>query len=91
MLVDEPELDGLVVWFDRNSNGFSDPGEVVSLSCLGIVSLAVRAQRGDDGILNCPVGLIRWDGSYAPTYDWIAEQRDRPGTQGSVGNQHPAP
>lgn len=37
------ELAGLVLWFDRNQNGISDPGEVIPIEQAGVEALAARA------------------------------------------------
>ena len=67
------ELRHIVVWRDRNSNGTSDPGEVVPLERLGIVAIATRA-AGMSGKAPCNrKGLIMKDGRTLPTYDWISE------------------
>lgn len=69
------ELAGIAVWFDRNSNGVSDPGEVVPIESLGIAGLACVADGESHG---CPMssrGLELADGRVLPTYDWIAERR----------------
>lgn len=79
------ELDGICVWFDRDSDGKSGPGEVRPVSACGIASLATKATGHDQG---CPMslnGLTLTDGRTLPTYDWIASpiesalhsQRDR--------------
>jgi hypothetical protein len=66
------ELRGLAVWFDRNSNGVSDPGEVVPTELLGIESIATRAEsmEGESPANQC--GLVMQDGRVLPTYDWMA-------------------
>jgi len=70
--LDSVELDGLSVWFDRNGNGRSDPGEVVPVADLGIVGIATRPD-GSDGISPmCATGLKLRNGRTVPTYDWIA-------------------
>ena len=66
------ELEGISVWFDRNSNGVSDAGEVVSLASLGITALATRATGHDGQSPMCASGLRLRDGRVLPTYDWIA-------------------
>src|SRR5262249_44437266 len=56
------ELEGLAVWFDRNSNAVSDPGEVVPIEQLGIAAISCRATSEEDG---CPAnhdGLRMADG-----------------------------
>jgi hypothetical protein len=65
------ELSGISVWFDRNSNGRSEPGEVLSAEQLQMVSVATRSW-GRDG--DCPVnrsGLTLANGRVLATYDWI--------------------
>lgn len=64
------ELDGIAVWQDRNGNGVCDRGEVVSLSSLGIVDIAVHSAGRQDGALCNSRGLRLADGTFAPTYDW---------------------
>lgn len=66
------ELPGLAVWFDRNSNGVSDAGEVVPIESLGIAGISCRATSEEGG---CPAnldGLRLADGRVLATYDWIA-------------------
>jgi len=66
------ELDGICVWFDRDSDGVSDPGEVQPVEKHGVASLATGATGRDQG---CPMnskGLVLTDGRIVPTYDWIA-------------------
>ena len=64
------ELMSLALWFDRNQNGVSDPGEVVPLSKTEVVGIATQA-TGKTGIspMN-PLGLRLRDGRVLPTYDW---------------------
>jgi hypothetical protein len=66
------ELKGVSVWFDRDSNGASDAGEVVSVESLGITALATRATGYDGPSPMCVSGLKLQDGRTLPTYDWIA-------------------
>lgn len=65
------ELKGLAVWQDRNGNGISDPGEVVSLASLGITALSVNCQTHKSGIAFNPEGATFKDGTTRPTYDWV--------------------
>jgi hypothetical protein len=65
------ELEGIAAWTDRNGNGASDPGEVVSLGAHGIFSLKTKAQEADGP------HLLRRDGvqdskGYRPLWDWMA-------------------
>jgi hypothetical protein len=67
------ELDGIRVWFDRNSDGISTPEEVVDLADCGIVGIAVKAD-GMAGIHPTNSrGLLLADGRTLPTWDWMAE------------------
>lgn len=69
------ELPGLALWFDRNTNGISDPGEVTPIEDSPVRSLSVRAltKEGDaPGAPANPFGLKLTDGRTLPTYDWIA-------------------
>ena len=67
------ELAGISVWFDKNSNGKSEAGEVLSLEQLEITSIACRPT----GTLNnWPMnerGIMFRNGRTVPTYDWISE------------------
>lgn len=70
------ELAGISVWFDRNSNGVSDPGEVTPVDSLGVAAIACRATGADMG---CPAnlnGLTLKDGTVLPTFDWVAHRKD---------------
>ena len=68
-----PELAGIAVWFDRDSDGVSDRGEVVPVEALGIVALATRATERIGASLGNPGGLELADGRILPTYDWVLE------------------
>jgi hypothetical protein len=65
------ELAGIRVWFDRNSDGISEPGEVVSLEDLGIESIATTAPALDGVHPMHPAGLTLRDGRTLPTWDWL--------------------
>jgi hypothetical protein len=66
------ELNGLALWQDRNSNGVSDPGEVLPLSAWGITAVSCAKQRDASGLLWNPAGVTLTNGTTRPTYDWIA-------------------
>jgi len=66
------ELDGISVWFDRNSNGLSDMGEIVSVESLGITAIATRANSYNGKSPIHTSGLRLKNGQTLPTYDWIA-------------------
>lgn len=67
------ELDGLAVWFDRNGNGVSDPGEVVPVRALGIVGIAARADGTDHDVPCNRQGVWLRNGTTAATFDWTPE------------------
>ena len=65
------ELDGISVWFDRNSDGRSDIGEIVSLESLGITAIATRPNGRNGKSPMHTGGLKLKNGRTLPTYDWI--------------------
>jgi hypothetical protein len=65
------ELDGIAVWFDRDTDGVSDRGEVVPLEELGIVALATEASERIGRSLGNQTGAELADGRRIPTYDWV--------------------
>jgi len=72
------ELAGIRVWFDRNTNGVSDRGEVVSVEDLGIVALSTQSTLtlGPSPANLCGAELA--DGRVLPTYDWVLEPATTP-------------
>lgn len=66
------ELPGLALWFDRNSNGVSDPGEVTPIEDTPVKALSVRALTKEGIAPANPFGLKLKDGRTLPTFDWIA-------------------
>jgi hypothetical protein len=76
------ELKGLAIWIDRNQNGRSDPGEVVSLSSVGIEAIATGYTDRFGLSMGNPSGLRMRDGRILPTYDWVtrplAGKREEP-------------
>lgn len=66
------ELDGISVWFDRNSNGQSDVNEIVPVESLGITAIATQPDSYDNKSPMHTSGLRLKDGRTLPTYDWIA-------------------
>jgi hypothetical protein len=67
------ELDGVAVWVDRNQNGRSDPGEVITAGEAGIVRISVAGTADAGGTLGNAQGIEFGDGRRTPSYDWIAE------------------
>jgi hypothetical protein len=66
------ELDGISVWFNRNSDGVATRDEVIPLRDLGIMSIAVTMD-GHDGIHPTNErGVTMRDGRTLRTWDWIA-------------------
>ncbi len=61
------ELKGIAVWQDRNSNGISDPGEVMPVEAFGITKIAVSP---DPGTLQNNGGIYLRDGRRITTFDW---------------------
>jgi hypothetical protein len=64
------ELAGLAVWQDRNGNGRSEAGEVVTVERHGIRRIATAAQGREQGVLSNPRGIELNSGAWLPTYDW---------------------
>ena len=64
------ELSGLALWFDRNQNGVSDPGEVVPIAQTPVSGLATTATGAESGSPRNAAGLRLRDGSTLPTWDW---------------------
>ena len=67
------ELDGLAAWFDRDQDGISDRGEVRPLRELPVAAVSVEAVSRKDGSPTNPRGVGLEDGTWVPSYDWIAE------------------
>jgi hypothetical protein len=67
-----PELAGLALWFDRNQNGISDPGEVVPIEETGIEALAASSDGWDGESPMNSRGVRFKDGRVLPTWDWVA-------------------
>jgi hypothetical protein len=65
------ELRGIGVWFDKNANGRSDPGEVQPVADFGVRAIRTRATGSDHGMPMNPQGIVLKDGTMVPTYDWI--------------------
>lgn len=71
------ELAGLALWFDRNQDGVSGPGEVIPLAQTPVVGLATMATDTEQGSPRSAAGLRLRDGTTLPTWDWTV--LDRPG------------
>ncbi len=64
------ELEGIRVWFDRNSNGTSEKDEVVDLAKLNVTAIGTIATGKQDDTPMCETGIKFSDGSMVTTYDW---------------------
>jgi hypothetical protein len=67
------ELTGIAVWIDRNQNGRSDAGEVISLAEAGITRIRAIAQMDASGVLGNVRGIEFSDGRQTPAYDWVSQ------------------
>lgn len=67
------ELQGLAAWFDRDGNGVSTQGEVVSLATLGVAALSTAGESHgrEDVAAWQPNGVTFHDGRVLPTWDWL--------------------
>jgi hypothetical protein len=68
------ELNGISIWFDRNSDGHADRNEVMTAEEFGVTSIATKACGWDGDSLMNPAGLTFRNGATAPSYDWVASQ-----------------
>jgi hypothetical protein len=68
------ELRGLAIWNDRNSNGVSDPGEVIPVEELGIEVISCSSQIDANGMHWNPASVIMTNGTIRASYDWIVPQ-----------------
>ena len=71
------ELDPLALWFDKNRDGVSQPGEVESLSSLGVVALYYKPDRTDpkSGDIQADLGyerLVNGKLVKGASVDWFA-------------------
>lgn len=65
------ELRGIGVWFDKNANGRSDPGEVQPATEFGVQAIRTRSTDSDHGMLMNAQGIVLKNGAVVPTYDWV--------------------
>ncbi len=64
------ELGGLALWRDENSDGVSDPGEVMPANVHGITALSVRGRAVRPGLVTARDGVRFENGAARPLYDW---------------------
>ena len=65
------ELQGISVWFDTNSNGRSDPGEVCPVQKLGVTAIRTNITGRRLGMPMNSQGISFKNGQSVPTYDWV--------------------
>jgi hypothetical protein len=65
------ELEGISVWFDRDSDGQARPGEVVPLRLLDIVSIATTATSSDGIHPTNARGITLKNERTLRTWDWM--------------------
>jgi hypothetical protein len=80
------ELLGISIWFDRDSDGRSDPEEVLPLETLQIASLATRSSGKERHSPMNASGLTLTNGRVLPTYDWIASPVESPPQSPAIGH-----
>jgi hypothetical protein len=66
-----PELRGLSLWFDRDSDGISDASEVVPIEDTAIAAIASEPAGAPGNLLHNPSGIRLTDGRALPTWDWV--------------------
>ncbi len=76
------ELKGIGVWFDKNANGRSDPGEVQQMTNFGVQAIRTKSTGTDHGMLMNAQGLVLKNGTVVPTYDWVVSPIARNQEQG---------
>ncbi len=76
--IDGEELDGLALWFDRNGNGASEPGELSALEELGVEALLYKELSSAGGMLVREQGVRYGDGITATLWDWVANPVEEP-------------
>ena len=83
------ELKGIGVWFDKNADGRSEPGEVQPVTDFGVQAIRTRSTGSDHGMLMNPNGIILKDGTVVPTYDWVVSPiKPMPQTTGGKRSSH---
>ena len=65
------ELVGISTWFDKNSNGISEPGEIIELKALDIKSIGTKPTGETNNMPMHSSGITLFNGKKLPSYDWI--------------------
>jgi hypothetical protein len=71
------ELEGIAVWIDANGDGICQPGEVKSLTELGIVAISCHYEidlSHPDRIAYSKIGVTFADGTTRPTFDVVLKK-----------------
>ncbi|MFK8029823.1 MAG: hypothetical protein AB8G18_06255 [Gammaproteobacteria bacterium] len=66
------ELEGISAWFDINSDGVSDPGEVIPIQGFGVLGISTEFSVETTSYLHNPSGLRLKGGQFLATWDWFA-------------------
>lgn len=78
--IDGGELDGLSLWYDTNSNGISEAGEIKPVDHFNIRALKLNGIQQRDGMLIRPGGAV-YEGEHTPVghiWDWISQPGSPP-------------
>jgi len=67
------ELKGLAVWIDRNGNGVSDAGEVMSVESMGVTGISARWNETEGASPMNRMGIRLRDGRVVGSWDWVAD------------------
>jgi hypothetical protein len=67
------ELKGLAVWVDRNGNGVSDAGEVMSVESMGVEGISARWTATEGASPMNRMGIRLKDGRVVGSWDWVVE------------------
>ncbi len=77
------ELRGISVWFDKDSDGQSEPGEVRPVTESGVQAIRTRSAGSDHGMLTNAGGIVLNDGAIVPSYDWVVSPTEPAPQQGT--------
>jgi hypothetical protein len=67
------ELQSLSIWYDLNSDGKAESGEVIPIERTEIVGLATHWDAHEGTALRATRGMQLRGGAVLPTYDWYAD------------------
>jgi hypothetical protein len=76
------ELQGIAIWIDKNGDGISQPGELLTLEQAGITAIGVGAAPDADGTLANSAGIRFADGQTVKSFDWVTIPVDSESQQG---------